>query len=80
MEVDSRYMKKIPQKNLPPSKVFHIYLKDRCVLHSLSEDQFRNNWELLNNLVGVMKTEYSADDLSYEEVEQPSKELKEGSY
>lgn len=73
-------MKKIPQKNLPPSKVFHIYLKDRCVLHSLSEDQFQSNWKLLHNLVGVMKTQYSTDDLTFIEVEQPSREMKEGSY
>ena len=66
-------MKKIPQK------VFHIYLKDRCVLHSLSEDQFNNNWELLNNLVGVMKTDYTTDDLSFTEVESAKEEL-DGSY
>ena len=79
MEVSSRYMKKIPQKKIPPQKVFHIYLKDRCVLHSLSEDQFNNNWELLNNLVGVMKTDYTTDDLSFIEVESAKEEL-DGSY
>ena len=75
-------MKKIPQKKISPQKVqkvFHIYLKDRCVLHSLSEDQFNNNWELLNNLVGVMKTDYTTDDLSFIEVESAKEEL-DGSY
>ena len=72
-------MKKIPQKKFSPQKVFHIYLKDRCVLHSLSEDQFNNNWELLNNLVGVMKTDYTTDDLSFIEVESAKEEL-DGSY
>ena len=80
MEIDSRYMKKIPQKKSPPQKVFHIYLKDRCVLHSLSEEQFQSNWELLNNLVGVMKTEYSTDDLSFEEVEQQWKSWRDHSF
>ena len=79
MEISSRYMKKIPQKKFSPQKVFHIYLKDRCVLHSLSEDQFNNNWELLNNLVGVMKTDYTTDDLSFIEVESAKEEL-DGSY
>ena len=77
---DSMYMKKIPQKNSPPQKVFHIYLKDRCVLHSLSEEQFKSNWELLNNLVGVMKTDYTVDDLSYEEVEQQWKSWRDHSF
>jgi len=73
-------MKKISQKKIPPEKVYHIYLRDRCVLHSLSEDQFRNNWELLSNLVGVMKTEYSLDDLSYELVDKLSIGSEEASY
>ena len=80
MDDKSCYMKKFPQEKNPPTKVFHIYLKDRCVLHSLSEDQFKSNWELLNNLVGVMKTDYVTDDLTYEVVDQPSKDLREGSY
>jgi len=73
-------MKKISQKKILPEKVYHIYLRDRCVLHSLSEDQFRNNWELLSNLVGVMKTDYSLDDLSYELVDKLSIGSEEASY
>ena len=79
MEVSSRYMKKISQKKIPPQKVFHIYLKDRCVLHSLSEDQFTRNWDMLHNLVGIMKTDYNAEDLTFEEVESVKEEL-DGSY
>jgi len=73
-------MKKISQKKISPEKVYHIYLRDRCVLHSLSEDQFRNNWELLSNLVGVMKTDYSLDDLSYELVDKLPIGSEEASY
>jgi len=36
--------------------------------HSLREDEFRRTWEQLNNMVGLMKTDYSKDDLSYEEL------------
>jgi len=49
-------------------KVYHIYAKDRCLFHSIREDDFRTTWETLNNMVGIMKTEYTADDLSYEEL------------
>ena len=75
------YMKKIPENNFPPQKVFHIYLKDRCVLHSLSEEQFKSNWELLRNLVGVMKTDYTTNDLTFVEVEQQQcKSWRDSSY
>ena len=50
------------------SKVYHIYLKDECVLHSLDEKNFRSSWVTLQNLVGLVKTDYTTDDLSYEVV------------
>ena len=49
-------------------KVYHIYAKDRCLFHSIKEDEFKTTWETLNNMVGIMKTEYTTDDLSYEEL------------
>ena len=49
-------------------KIYHIYAKDKCIFHSVREDEFRTTWETLNNMVGIMKTEYSVDDLSYEEL------------
>lgn len=79
MDEVSRYMQKISKKNFPSKKVFHIYLKDRCVSHSLSQKQFENNWQLLNNLVSILTTNYSVEDLSYEEVEY-KREDSEGSY
>ena len=48
-------------------KVFHIYAKDRCIMHSVKEDEFSTVWNTLNNLVGIMKTDYERDDLAYEE-------------
>jgi len=51
------------------TKIYHIYLKDECVLHSLSEENFRSSWETLQNLVGLVKTDYQAEDLSYEVVD-----------
>ena len=49
-------------------KVFHIYAKDKCIMHSVREDEFPTVWNTLNNLVGIMKTDYEKGDLSYEEL------------
>jgi hypothetical protein len=49
-------------------KVYHIYAKDRCLLHSVKEEDFQTTWSTLNNMVGLMKTDYSVEDLSYEEL------------
>ena len=51
------------------TKLYHIYLKNECVLHSLSEENFRSSWETLQNLVGLVKTDYQVEDLSYEVVD-----------
>ena len=49
-------------------KVYHIYAKDRCLFHSIKEEDFQTTWNTLNNMVGLMKTDYSVDDLTYEEL------------
>ena len=49
-------------------KVYHIYAKDRCLLHSIKEEDFQATWNTLNNMVGLMKTDYGVEDLSYEEL------------
>jgi hypothetical protein len=51
------------------SKIYHIYLKDECILPSLDGEKFKYNWECLNVIVGLLKTDYVAEDLSYEVVE-----------
>jgi|DEB0MinimDraft_6_1074348.scaffolds.fasta_scaffold126602_2 hypothetical protein len=72
-------MKKNSEKKISFKKVYHIYLKNHCVSHSLNQEEFKRNWQLLNNLVGILTTNYSIDDLSYEEVEY-NPESSEGSY
>ena len=49
-------------------KVYHIYAKDRCLFHSIKEEEFRTTWNTLRNMVGLMRTDYSIEDLSYEEL------------
>ena len=44
----------------------HIYVKDRCIYHNLKQEEFEETWELLNVMVGILKTDYTEDDLSYE--------------
>ena len=47
-------------------KVYHIYAKQECLYNNLTESQFNKTWETLKGMVGLMKTEYNQDDLSYE--------------
>ena len=49
-------------------KIYHIYAKDKCLYHSLKKEEFEKIWDTLNNMVGLMKTEYSVEDLTYEEL------------
>ena len=48
-------------------KVYHIYAKEECLYNNLSEEQFNSTWETLKGMVGLMKTDYELEDLSYEE-------------
>jgi hypothetical protein len=49
-------------------KIYHIYAKDRCLFHSIREDEFEVTWKTLKNMVGLMHTDYEVSDLSYEEL------------
>ena len=49
-------------------KIYHISAKDRCLFHSIKEEEFQTTWNTLNNMVGIMKTDYVVEDLSYEEL------------
>ena len=49
-------------------KVYHIYAKEECLYNNLNEEQFNTTWETLKGMVGLMKTDYELEDLSYEEV------------
>jgi hypothetical protein len=49
-------------------KIYHIYAKDKCLFHSVREDEFETTWNTLKNMVGLMRTDYSVNDLTYEEL------------
>jgi len=48
-------------------KVYNIYAKEKCLYHLISEQEFEITWKTLKNMVGLMKTDYTVEDLSYEE-------------
>ena len=80
MEIKSRYMKKIPQEKNSKQKVFHIYLKDECVFHSLGQEEFDRHWGMLCKLIEVLKSDVRREDLSYEAVTLPVLTEEIGSY
>jgi hypothetical protein len=49
-------------------KVFHIYAGKQCILNCIGEEEFKTTWSTVQALVGLMKSDYSLKDLSYEEV------------
>jgi len=49
-------------------KVYHIYARDKCLFHSIKEEEFNTTWSTVKNMVGLMKTDYTVEDLSYEEL------------
>jgi len=49
-------------------KIYHIYAKDKCLFHSIKEDEFETTWNTLKNMVGLMKTDYNVNDLTFEEL------------
>ena len=64
----------------PKEKSFHIYAKDKCIFHNIKEEEFRVTWNTLKGIVGLMQTDYTLEDLSYEEVEKSPFASEEQSY
>ena len=68
------------------NKVYHIYAKDRCLYHNLERKDFEEKWEMLRNMVGLMKTDYSESDLQFVEISDsivsngPGRDLLDSSY
>ena len=49
-------------------KIYHIYAKDKCLMHSIKEEDFKLTWDNFQHMIRLLKTDYSAEDLSYTEV------------
>lgn len=48
--------------------MYHIYAKDVCLYSGLDREEFERTWRDVRGMVGLMKTEYTVEDLSYEEL------------
>jgi hypothetical protein len=55
-------------------KIYHIYAKGQCIYHSLTSEQFTETWDMIHKFLSVCG-ELSVDDLSYEELDAPIKEV-----
>ena len=74
-------MIKNPPEKIETEKVFHIYAKNRCLYHNLGLEDFQEKWEMLNVMVGLLKTDYQEEDLDYTAVEEtPTNPQEESSY
>ena len=49
-------------------KIYHIYAKNKCIVHSIKEEEFNSTWKTIKNLVTILNSEYNESDLSYEEL------------
>ena len=45
--------------------LYHIYAKDQCLYNCLKEKEFKEKWEEIKMIVGLMKTDYTEEDLTY---------------
>ncbi len=62
-------------------KIYHIYAKNQCIYHSLSEEEFTKTWEMLHMMIELLGSEkFSKEDISFEELVVGKKEKQEGSY
>ena len=62
------------------TKIYHIYVNKHCIYSNLTEDSFKKTWKELNNMVGIIKTDYDNEDLSYEELVINKEEIANSSY
>lgn len=55
--------------------IYHIYIKNTCIFNNLSEEEFDNTWKCLKNILCVLDSPFSKDELSYERIEYNKKDL-----
>lgn len=49
-------------------KKYHIYIKDKCIYHSLSENEFQETLNTLRNFLSIVSCDVKIEDIDYEEV------------
>ena len=48
--------------------IYHIYVKNQCVYPCLDEKEFNVKWAELKAMVGLMKTDYTEEDITFEKL------------
>ena len=48
--------------------MYHIYAQNVCLYSGLNKEEFEKTWNEIKGMVGLMKTEYTVEDLTYEEL------------
>jgi hypothetical protein len=51
-----------------PEKIYHIYAKNKCIYHNLSESKFSEVWEMLHRMIEFLDMNIKKEDLQYEEL------------
>jgi hypothetical protein len=50
-------------------KIYHIYVKNNCLYHSLSEEEFQKTWNMIHNFLSLANcSEIKEGDVNYEEL------------
>jgi hypothetical protein len=50
-------------------KIYHIYVKNNCLYHSLNEEEFQKTWNMIHNFLRVADcSEIKDGDINYEEL------------
>ena len=61
-------------------KIYHIYAGNQCLFPNIKEEEFSVTWNTVKGIVGLMQTDYTEEDLSYEEVTINRQMILEASY
>jgi hypothetical protein len=48
-------------------KRYDIYLKNKCLYHSLTKSEFEKTWKMLNNFISIFGNA-NKEDLNYKEI------------
>jgi len=49
-------------------RTYNIYVKQKCIYESLSEDEFNKTWSMIKNFLSLIGADVRIEDLTYEEV------------
>jgi len=50
-------------------KRYNIYAKDKCIYHSLPEDEFNKTWKMIQNFLSIMEGSVKKEDLFFKEIQ-----------